>query len=232
MRLEAAFSAGGNTWRLSELALPLDLDTIIPGEGAWEIEIGFGKGRYLLERARAHPDRRFLGLEVVSKYYRYLKRRGERSRLSNLLLVRGEALYLLSTVLPRGFASALHVYFPDPWPKNRHARRRLFDPETLDLVLSVLRPGGKLVFATDFLEYGEHVRKTLSQYPALDVRPHSGPWPDGARTNYESKYIEEGRPIVRLRATLEPDSRLGRLHPEGRDRIRSAITSPHPPNPA
>ncbi len=231
MRLEAAFSAGGNTWRLSELTLPLDLDSIVPGEGAWEIEIGFGKGRYLLERARAHPERRFLGLELVSKYYRYLKRRGERRGLSNLLLVRGEALYLLSTVLPTGFASVLHVYFPDPWPKNRHSRRRLFDPETLDLVLSVLRPGGELVFATDFIEYGEHVRKTLTRYPGLDVKPHSGLWPDGARTNYESKYIEEGRPILRLQATLEPGSKPGKLHPEGKDRIRSALTNRLPPNP-
>ena len=105
MRIEPTFSAGGRDWTLPELPLPLDLDALLPGDGDWEVEIGFGKGRYLLERALAQPGRRFLGLEVVSKYYRMLRRRAQRRGVRNLLLVRGEALYLLATVLPTAFAS-------------------------------------------------------------------------------------------------------------------------------
>ncbi len=222
MRLRAFFSAGDREWTLDELEQPLDLDQLVPGSGDWQLEIGFGKGRYLLESALAHPERRFIGLEMVSKYFRMLRRRARRQDISNLLLIRAEALYLLSTVLPQAFAKTVHVYFPDPWPKPRHHRRRLFDPETVDLVLGVLRPGGELVFATDFIEYGERVREMLESYPELTVEPREGPWPDGARTNYEAKYITEGRPILRLRARLAEDAVAGRLHPAGQAGILAA----------
>ena len=222
MRLQAVFSAGDREWTLGELPQPLSLDALLPGAGDWQVEIGFGKGRYLLESALAHPDRRFLGLEIASKYFRMLRHRARRRGTDNLLLVRGEALYLLSTVLPKAFAAALHVYFPDPWPKSRHHRRRLFDPETLDLVLGVLRPGGELLFATDFIAYGERVREILKGYPELSVEDRDGPWPDGARTNYEAKYMASGRPILRLSARLSGHAEAGRLHPAGEAGIVAA----------
>ncbi len=211
MRLETVFAAGERECRLCDLPRSLALDDLLSGDGAWEVELGFGKGRYLLGSALAHPGRRFLGIELVSKYYRLLRDRARRRGVSNLLLIRGEALYLLSAVLPAAFASRLHVYFPDPWPKSRHHKRRLFDPETLDLVLGVLRPGGELCFATDFIEYGQRVGEILEGYPDLAVAPRDAPWPDGARTNYEAKYTIEGRPILRLTARLAPaeDGRAG-----------------------
>ncbi len=227
MRLETAIDAGGKERRLPDLP-PLDcLDPLLPGDGPWEVELGFGKGRYLLASALKHPKRRFLGVELVSKYYRLLRDRARRQDTSNLLLVRGEALYLLSSVLPRAFASRLHIYFPDPWPKSRHYRRRLFDPETVDLVLGALKPGGELCFATDFIDYGQRVLEILKGYPGLSVEHRSSPWPDGARTNYEAKYILEGRPILRLVARLsdhQPDTRLP-FHPEGRIGIVAATAT-------
>ena len=222
MRLEAVFTAGERHWSVSDLPHPLSLDELLPAGGDWEVEIGFGKGRYLLRRALELPQRRFLGVEVVSKYFHLLRRRGRHWGANNLLLARGEALYLLSALLPPAFATRLHVYFPDPWPKARHHRRRLFDPETVDLVLGVLRPGGTLCFATDFLDYGEQVKEILEAYPRLTVEPRDEPWPDGARTNYEAKYIAEGRPILRLEASLAPDAEPGALHPEGRAGILAA----------
>ena len=126
----------------------LELDELLPG-GPWEVELGFGKGRYLLRRAEESRERRFLGIEVAGKYYRLAATRAERRGLENLLLIRGEALYALSALLPSGFAEAAHVYFPDPWPKSRHQKRRLFDRETVDLVLGTLARGGRLFFATD-----------------------------------------------------------------------------------
>ena len=238
MRLETVFAAGERECRLGNLPRPLSLDHLLPGTSPWEVEIGFGKGRYLLGRALAHPDRRFLGIELVSRYYRLLRDRARRRGASNLLLIRGEALYLLSAVLPSAFAARLHVYFPDPWPKSRHHKRRLFDPETLDLVLGVLRPGAELCFATDFIEYGQRVGEILDGYPGLAVEPRSTPWTDGARTNYEAKYMKEGRPILRLSARIAgaegapaKADRRACLHPEGRAGILAATavrTRPEP----
>jgi tRNA (guanine-N7-)-methyltransferase len=198
---------------LAETPAPLPLDDLVPGNGAWEVEIGFGKGRYLLRRCQEEQDRRFLGLELASEYWGMFVDRARRRRLANWIALRGDALALISAVLPHGFASAVHVYFPDPWPKSRHHKRRLFDPETVDLVLSLLQPGGRLLFATDFLEYGAVVQEILETYPGLRVTRRDRPWDDGARTNYEAKYLVEGRPILRLEAMLEPGA--ARLHPRG-----------------
>jgi tRNA (guanine-N7-)-methyltransferase len=197
---------------LSRQPAPLPLDRWLPGDRPWEVELGFGKGRYLLRRAESEPRGRFLGVEMVSRYYRMVRRRMRHRGAANLMLLRGEALYLLSAVLPRGIASAVHVYFPDPWPKSRHQRRRLFEADTVDLVLGLLAPGGRLFFATDFLEYGGRVTELLAGHPGLDLMRLTS-WPEGPRTNYELKYEREGRPIVRLEARCRGPAGL---HPEGR----------------
>ena len=199
--LVTASAAASRELLLSDLAVPLPLDFLSQGNGPWETEIGFGKGRYLLRRAGESPERRFLGIEVVSEYYRRVATRARKRDLANLVVVRGEALFLLATVLPPAFASVVHVYFPDPWPKQRHQKRRLFDPETVDLVLGILAPGATLNFASDFIEYGELVESILRAVPSLSVERLTGGWPEGPRTHYEAKYVSEGRPIVRLRCT-------------------------------
>jgi len=209
--------------RLGDLPVPLDgdaLGSLLPGGGAWHVELGFGKGRYLLRRAAESPAERFLGIELAGEYFQLAARRAARRGLRNLLLVHGDALLLLSAVLPAGFAESVHVYFPDPWPKARHHKRRLFDPETVDLVLGLLRPGGRLSFATDFLAYGEQVHDILAGYPGLDLR-RADAWPEGARTNYEAKYVAEGRPILRLEAVTAAEART--LHPQGVQGVISAV---------
>jgi tRNA (guanine-N7-)-methyltransferase len=195
------------------------LDALPLGGGPWEVELGFGKGRYLLARAAASAQRRFLGVEVAREYFALVARRLARQRLGNVALLHGEALYLLSAVLPRGFAAAVHVYFPDPWPKARHLRRRLFSPASVDLVLGLLAPGGRLSFATDFLDYGEEVAALLARYPGARLTPVAA-WPEGPRTNYEAKYVAEGRPILRLEVELAGPARL---HPEGRADVLTAV---------
>jgi len=208
---------------LVDLAAPLRLDELVPSPpgttAPWEVEIGFGKGRYLLRRCQEDPDRRFLGIEVAGKYQRLFVERARRRGLANWLALRGEALYLLSAVLPRRFATAVHVYFPDPWPKSRHQKRRSLDPETVDLVLGLLADGGRLLFATDFLEYGERVHEILTTYPGLTVIRHAR-WPEGPRTNYEAKYEVEGRPILRLEAVWTAGCPT--LHPRGAAAVLAA----------
>lgn len=205
---------------LADLGAPLPLDRLIPGDGDWEVEIGLGKGKYLLRRCQEDPGRRFLGIELATEYWRHFVERARKRGLSNWVALRGEALYLISTVLPTGFAAAVHVYFPDPWPKSRHHKRRLFDPETLDLVIGLVRPGGRLLFATDFLEYGELVREILAGYPGIRVERREGVWDEGPRTHYEAKYILEGRPILRLEITREMDAVP--LHPQGASGVLAA----------
>ncbi len=203
---------------LRQLATPLPLAEWLNRDRPWEVELGFGKGRYLLQRAEGEPQGRFLGIEVVSKYYHLVRRRMRRRGIDNLVLLRGEALYLLATAVPRGFASAVHVYFPDPWPKSRHQKRRLFEADTVDLVLGLLAPGGRLFFATDFTEYGSRVEELLAGHPGLEIQRRQA-WPEGPRTNYETKYEREGRPIVRLEARSPA---AAGLHPEGRAAVVAA----------
>lgn len=218
-KLRIATAAGEQS--LAETPAPLPLEHLVPGDGAWEVEIGFGKGRYLLRRCQEDPDRRFLGIELASEYFGMFVERAHRKHLGNWIALRGDALALLAAVLPRGFAAAVHVYFPDPWPKSRHHKRRLFDPETVDLVLALLAPGGRLLFATDFLEYGAVVEEILATYPGLRINRRDRPWDEGPRTNYEAKYLAEGRPILRLEAELDPGA--ARLHPRG---VRGVVVGP------
>ncbi len=156
--------------------------------GRLEIEIGFGKGRYLLARAAAEPDTTFLGIESAALYWAETTRRAERRGLGNLITLCGDALYLLAARLERESADAVHVYFPDPWPKTRHHRRRLLDPSTVDLVVGVLAPGAALYFATDHADYGAAVLRGARPLSSGRGRARGRPWPDGARTHYETKY--------------------------------------------
>jgi len=227
MRQPTLVWAGGSERRVLDLPIPLDLDALLPGaDGAWEVEIGFGKGRYLLRRAAEGTATRFLGVEIASQYYRMARDRAAKRELDNLALVRGDAIFLMVAALRAQWASAVHVYFPDPWPKDKHHKRRLFDPETVDLVLGMLQPGGTLWFASDFLEYGTLVRDILHGHPAVDLEEIDQPWPDGARTNYEAKFIEEGRPIIRLAATRRKEFDGALLHPAGRAGIVAANREP------
>lgn len=218
-RTHIALLAGDRT--LAEVAAPLPLPELVPGTGPWEVEIGFGKGRYLLRRCREEPERRFLGIEIAGKYQRRFVEKARRRQMGNWIALRGDALYLLSAVLPTRFAETVHVYFPDPWPKSRHQKRRLFDPETVDLVVGLIADGGRLLFATDFLEYGEKVHEILTSYPGLEVVRHDR-WAEGPRTSYEAKYELEGRPILRLEAFWKPRS-AAPLHPRGAAAVLAAV---------
>lgn len=224
-RVPVRIAVAGAEKTLAETELPLRLEALVDTAGGldWEVEIGFGKGRYLLGQARRRSGTGFLGIEVASKYYRHVR---DRARdLENVVLVRGEAIYLMVSVLPVGFASVVHVYFPDPWPKSRHHGRRLFDPGSLDLILRLLRPGGRLVFATDYLDYGALVRRLLEEHPALRVSDVSEGRPERSRTHYEDKYEREGRPIVRLEARFDPGVEL--VHPWAGHGVVAAV-APRP----
>ncbi len=222
-----AVSLTERDYELGDLEVPLRLERLIPGDGSWEVELGFGKGRYLLGRAGAEAGVRFLGIEMAGTYFRLARRRRNREKMRNVALLRGEALYLMSVALPREFAAAVHVYFPDPWPKSRHHKRRLIDSETVDLVLGLLKPAARLYFATDHLEYGELVQSIVESHPAVAETHRVEAWSDGARTNYEAKYQMEGRQLVRLVLIRSADRAATLLHPSGRAGILAAFDPSH-----
>ena len=189
--------------RLPTRVQPEDLlprDPEGPG-GPWEVEIGFGKGRYLLGRAVAEPENRFLGIEVVSKYQRMLSHRARRRSLQNLTVIRGEAVYLLSSVLPRAFARAVHVYFPDPWWKKRHHKRRVLNEAFLEQAVRTLRPGGRVHFWTDVREYYDATLELIAEHTRLegplDVPPTPAEHDLDYRTHFERRTRLADQPVYR-----------------------------------
>jgi tRNA (guanine-N7-)-methyltransferase len=194
---------------------PFDAGAVFGRRAPLEVEVGSGKALFLIEAARRSPAHDFLGLELSLAYYRICRERVGRLGARNVRVLRADGRRFVERALGPASVRAFHVYFPDPWPKSRHQRRRLFDPETVDLVLGSLAPGGRLWFATDFLEYGEKVAALLAGYPGLATERLAGLWPEGPRTNYEAKYEAEGRPVLRLQATLADAGEPAPLHPAG-----------------
>jgi tRNA (guanine-N7-)-methyltransferase len=123
-----------------------------------EIEIGFGRGDFILDRARRHPDRLFIGYEVRTKSARLALERIDRLDLANLWISDDDARVNLPAVIADGRVDAIHVLFPDPWWKEQHKIKRLFSPPFVDLLAAKLRIGGLLHFKSDVEGYNELVR--------------------------------------------------------------------------
>jgi tRNA (guanine-N7-)-methyltransferase len=118
-----------------------------------EIEVGSGKGLFLAAASAAQPDRNFLGVEIAAKYARYAAARLARRELTNAVLVHGDAQRLFRELIPDACLAAVHVYFPDPWWKARHKKRRVMNEAFVREVERTLMPGGALHFWTDVEEY-------------------------------------------------------------------------------
>ncbi len=162
-----------------------------------EVEIGSGKGRFLIEAARASPAHDFLGIERSLSYYRLCRRRVERAGLPNARMIRADARLFVETALAPGSVRAFHVYFPDPWPKKKQRKRRLLDGMFLEVAATRLEPGGLLRIATDHPDYGSGLGALLETVVSLERLSWdavTAPPP----TNYAIKYAREGRPIWRF----------------------------------
>jgi tRNA (guanine-N7-)-methyltransferase len=131
------------------------------------VEIGFGMGQATAAIAAARPDDNFLGIEVHEPGVGALLQRIAERNLSNLRIVRHDAVAVLASMIAPGSLAAVHVYFPDPWPKKRHWKRRLIQPPFVALVASRLAPGGLLHCATDWQPYAEQMLEVLSAEPLL-----------------------------------------------------------------
>jgi tRNA (guanine-N7-)-methyltransferase len=178
-----------------EDAGPVDFAVLFGRRAPVELEIGTGKGRFLMASAADCPGRDFLGLEIEREYALLVRERAARRGLSNVRVESLDGKEFVRRRLSPGSLAALHVYFPDPWPKKRHRKRRLFDAAFAKAAALALEPGGFLRVASDHEEYWTVIAETLAAEPELVRLPPSetGPWSSG--TNYELKFLASGRPV-------------------------------------
>ncbi len=172
--------------------------------GPFEIEIGCGKGGFLLHRAKADPRLRLLGIEWANKYFRYCADRMAKWDLTNVRVMRTDARYFVMRHLPPACLSVLHMYHPDPWPKKRHHKRRLIQSDFVEAAVRALQPGGRWLIQSDHAAYYNVIRNLLDQHENLmsvNVEEDGVVGQDWAGTNYEIKYSREGRTIYRLAYT-------------------------------
>ena len=166
-----------------------------------EIEVGFGKGLYLVNVGTRRPDRNFFGIEIIRKYQMYATNRIAVRKLANVKTCCADAKKVFRESVTSGTVAAVHVYFPDPWWKNRHKKRLLFTADFALEVLRILQPDGVLYFVSDVPEYFEMVTETLAQVTAFHKLPppdESAPQHDmDYLTNFERKFRKVGKPIHR-----------------------------------
>ena len=175
---------------------PLDAPAVFGRRAPFVLEIGSGAGDATAAMAAADRSRDVLAVEVHTPGVAALLRRIEEQELANLRVVEADALHVLTQVIGPGSLDEVRVFFPDPWPKARHAKRRLVSPGFASLVADRLRPGGRLHVATDWASYAEHVLAVLAASPDLELVSRER----GARplTRFEARGRAAGRPSVDL----------------------------------
>jgi len=189
----------------------VDIASLMPGQGPVEIEIGPGRGGFLFERAAVAPDRRLLGLEIRMKWSAIVDERlrkhglGDRARVLN-----ADAREALARLGPDGSIDAFFLHFPDPWWKKRHTKRLVMNPELLQELARLLRPGGELFVQTDVEERATQYETQIGSHeafePAGDAEGSARLLenPHGARSPREHRAIADGLPVTRLRYRRKP----------------------------
>jgi tRNA (guanine-N7-)-methyltransferase len=185
----------------------IDLAKLFAKAQPLEVELGSGDSTFLVEYAQRHPEHNFLGVERLLGRMRKLDRKGRRAALTNLRGVRIESSYFLEYLLPPHSATALHVYFPDPWPKRKHRRHRLINERFPELGRQALLPGGTVYLRTDDQSYFEQMVGVFSASPLF--RPVETPVELSALlTDFERDF--QARGIATLRAAYRAASEESR----------------------
>jgi len=177
--------------------IQLNLPEIFGNDNPTIIEIGSGKGRFLISTATERPDLNIIGIEKSLHYHRVIRERVMKRNLTNIRLINHDAFLVLKDMIPDASIAEVHVYFPDPWPRSKQQKRRIIRPEVLEQFARVLVPGGWGIYVTDHKEYFDAAAPLIeARFPSERRVP--GP-DDPPRTNYEAKYREQGRPIYEIR---------------------------------
>lgn len=159
------------------------------------VDLGCGDGSFLAAMARLHPTHDFLGIERLAGRVRTTARKA--SELPNARVLRVETTYAVRYLLPPESVAAFYLLFPDPWPKRRHHRRRIFTPDFIEAVLSSLSDGGILHVATDQRDYFEEIERVAGNFSALQNIPWNG-YEALPATTFEKRFVKDGAPIYRL----------------------------------
>jgi tRNA (guanine-N7-)-methyltransferase len=146
----------------------LDLEAIFGRSSPIILEIGFGNGESLLAQAIDHPEYDFLGIEVHTPGIGHLLNALDQRALTNVRVIREDATRVIREAIPDGAIAGIQIFFPDPWPKTRHHKRRLIQPDLVERLARVLAPGGSLHLATDWADYAEHMLTVLEANPQLE----------------------------------------------------------------
>lgn len=169
---------------------PVDLKNLFPRPAPIEVDLGCGKGRFLLAHAAAHPEINFLGIDRMLRRIRKIDNRGQRRGLENLRLMRIEGYYAVSYLLPPESISTYYIFFPDPWPKKRHHVNRLFNERFVEALHRTMVPGGITHIATDHLPYFEQICSIMRADARFEERPPYVPPPE-ERTDFELWYHDK-----------------------------------------
>jgi tRNA (guanine-N7-)-methyltransferase len=198
--LEALYPRYGLPFR----AEPIDPQRVFGRKAPLVLEIGSGMGETTAAIAQARPDADFIAVEVHGPGVGSLLNRIEGAQLANLRIVRHDALEVLEKMVPDASLAAIHLFFPDPWPKKRHHKRRLVQPPFAALAARKLAPGGALHAATDWPDYARHMDEVFSGEPLL-VRAASG-FTSRTGTKFEARGRRLGHAIRDLywRRRTEP----------------------------
>lgn len=173
----------------------LDWREVFGREAPVEIDVGCGKGAFLVWAAGARPDHNFLGVDRQLVRLRKVDKKIQRIGLTNVRLLRLEFSYLISKLIPDGSVTAYHIFFPDPWPKRRHAAKRLFQPSFVSELQRTLAKGGAVNVATDDASYFAQIVGLMNGFrvePPLSL-------PEEARTEFEKIFLAKGQAIHRGR---------------------------------
>jgi tRNA (guanine-N7-)-methyltransferase len=187
-------------YRVTSITDRLDLAQLFPRPQPVEVELGSGDGSFLAHYARLHPERNFIGVERLLGRIRKLDRKGQRAGLTNLRGLRIESAYFLEYLLPRHSVAVLHLYFPDPWPKKKHLRRRLVNDGFPSLLDGVLAPGGMVYLRTDHEDYFAQMLAVFAASPAFGpaaTPPELAGLPTDFEREFEAKGIRTNRAAYR-----------------------------------
>ncbi len=178
---------------------PLDFAHLFGRTAPIIVEIGFGNGESLVDQAAANPDCDFLGIEVHEPGVGHCLLKADDADIHNLKIVAHDAVEVLKNQISPGALSRVNLYFPDPWPKKRHHKRRIVQPDFVGLIAEKLAAGGTLNIATDWANYSEHIDEVLSQsdrFTCIEHREHDGDEPfDRPQTKFERRGLRKGHRI-------------------------------------
>jgi len=187
-------------YELPSIVERLNPAELFPKSQPLEIELGCGDASFLVEYARRYPERNFIGIERLLGRLRKLDRKGRRAGLTNLRGVRIESSYFLEYLLPPHSASAVHVYFPDPWPKKKHRKHRLINPPFAETVHRALQREGVVYLRTDDRDYFEQMTGVFDANPGFEKVETPGELSE-LLTDFEREFQTRG--IKTLRAAYQ-----------------------------